>query len=113
MRMHLCRYPGCSDMIETTAPYCRDHMEPMANAERDRLNALPNMAEWYNSHRWRVLRSQVIADQGGLCAVCGTRRSLQVHHKQRPRGNPSLFWARENLEALCKPCHEATYHGGE
>jgi 5-methylcytosine-specific restriction endonuclease McrA len=108
-RMDICRFPGCLDPIEHGARYCPDHREPMANAERDRLASLPNMAEWYNSHRWRSLRAQVIADQAGNCAGCGRVAALQVHHKAQPKGNPSLFWARGNLVGLCKACHEATY----
>lgn len=110
--MHLCRYPGCADMTAMGSPWCDDHRPAMAQAERDRLDSLPNMEAWYNSAKWRNLRAVVIAEQGGLCHRCGACKSLHVHHIRQPRGSQAAFFDRGNLVALCRSCHEGTYHGG-
>lgn len=61
---------------------------------------------------WSRIRMEVIVDQGGKCAHCGMtnaehkakyKKSLTVHHKILYR--LTLSNERENLEALCLPCH--------
>ena len=51
--------------------------------------------------RWTKLRAQIIARDQGRCTVCGSRRALQVHHRDdNPFNNdPS------NLQTLCWWCH--------
>jgi hypothetical protein len=61
---------------------------------------------------WDRIRMEVIVEQGGQCARCGMtmeehkkkyKKSLGVHHKALYRLDPSNN--RQNLEALCLPCH--------
>jgi 5-methylcytosine-specific restriction protein A len=42
-----------------------------------------------------------------MCVQCGTRASAEVHHKLPLRTYPHLKYVLDNLEALCKPCHQA------
>jgi 5-methylcytosine-specific restriction endonuclease McrA len=65
-------------------------------------------AKPYANPRWRRLRKQVLAEQP-LCALCARSGretpATVVDHVQPHRGDWNLFWARENLQALCATCH--------
>jgi 5-methylcytosine-specific restriction endonuclease McrA len=44
-----------------------------------------------------------------FCARAGRRTLATVVDHIRPhRGDQRLFWAGNNLQALCKPCHDST-----
>lgn len=47
------------------------------------------------------LRREVLARNGGLCATCNRRPSVEVDHIAGPSPEPS------NLQGLCHPCHQA------
>ncbi len=67
---------------------------------------------WYKSARWQRLRKQVLLDEPlCMCERCdgGRRRVLPsntVDHKIPHRGDPVLFWDRDNLQGLYKRCHD-------
>ena len=74
----------------------------------------------YNDPRWRPLREQVMARDGGLCQECLGRGILtpatQVHHRVSPfqRGLSQqdfdfYAWDLSNLEAICRDCHAAIH----
>lgn len=79
----------------------------------------------YNDPRWRPLREQVMARDGGLCQECLKQGRLtpatQVHHLVSPfivGLPPSDFefyaWNMDNLEAICHECHAAIHaHEGQ
>lgn len=64
----------------------------------------------YRRQRWRKLRLRQLQAQP-LCAFClerGTYTQASVaDHKIAHRGNETLFWDEENLQSLCKPCHDS------
>lgn len=70
--------------------------------------------KWYDTMRWRRLRTQVLVDQAYACAQCGqVQLRLDVDHIVRHDGDPGRFWNRQNLQALCGPCHtRKTNRGG-
>ncbi|MGV3515613.1 HNH endonuclease [Luteitalea sp.] len=74
---------------------------------------------WYNTQRWQRLRRQVLLDEPlCMCRWCegGKKRvrpSTVVDHKRPHRGDPILFWDRENLQGMNKRCHDSkTGRGG-
>ncbi|MBV9327469.1 MAG: HNH endonuclease [Chloroflexi bacterium] len=62
---------------------------------------------YLGSERWRLLRADVIRRAGYRCSACGRGGRLDVHHA---RGYRNLGNERpEELQALCRTCHEAIH----
>ena len=58
--------------------------------------------EYMQSKAWKSKRLAAIKYHGSKCAVCGSQRSLQVHHLTYERlGHERMT----DLEVLCKGCH--------
>lgn len=78
-------------------------------AERDRNVA---WRKWYKTARWQKLRMQVLIRDRFTCqmAECGrvegNTSQLVADHKIMHQGDEHLFWDEENLQCLCKPCHD-------
>ena len=68
----------------------------------------------YKGQAWKKLRAEYIKSVGGLCERCYQRGVVKpaeiVHHKEYVSpdniGDASVTLNRENLEALCRECHE-------
>ena len=69
----------------------------------------------YHTKQWREhLRPMVLLRDGYQCQRCGvsltkgrTRDTdAVVNHKTPHKGNPDLFADPNNLEAVCKRCHD-------
>jgi len=57
---------------------------------------------YYRTEWWRERRKEMIEDSAG-CDECGSRKHLQVHHKNYN----NLFKEKDSdLVVLCKSCHE-------
>lgn len=84
----------------------------IAPGERGRAQANPWRA-WYNTTRWRRLRWSILERDGFTCQWRGCGRiepnpsQLVADHKQPHRGDERLFWDENNLQTLCKPCHDS------
>lgn len=74
---------------------------------------------FYGSNAWKTCRREFAKSKGNMCERCyrkglivvGTKaRPLEVHHKQpiTPENinNPNITLNWDNLELLCKACHE-------
>lgn len=69
------------------------------------------MTNWFDSEIWAALRAAVLREEP-MCAVCFRDRgeevpSAEVAHFVAPEGNPTRFWNRVNLEAVCSVCYWA------
>lgn len=77
---------------------------------------------FYGTEAWKQCRIEFRKAKGGLCERClargiinaGSRKCpLQVHHKIRLTteniNDPSVTLNWDNLELLCKDCHEAEH----
>lgn len=77
----------------------------------ERLAASP-WRRWYNSARWQALRRATFLRDLYTCQWrgCGFTSAdtsrLIADHRQPHRGDEQLFWDADNLQTLCKPCHD-------
>lgn len=62
----------------------------------------------YGSTRWRKLRALVLNEEP-LCRLCErqgkTTAADTVDHIKEHKGDVALFYDRDNLQPLCRPCH--------
>ena len=74
---------------------------------------------FYTTRAWRKCRAAFLKDRGGLCEKCLARgiieagskdRPLEVHHKvpltSENVNDPMVALNWDNLQLLCKDCHE-------
>ncbi|MCB1476619.1 MAG: HNH endonuclease [Rhodobiaceae bacterium] len=80
----------------------------MALANRD--GALP-WRGWYKTARWQKLRWSVLVRDLFTCRMCkrieADTSKLVADHIKAHRGDEALFWDAENIQTLCKPCHDS------
>jgi 5-methylcytosine-specific restriction protein A len=66
---------------------------------------------WYKTARWQRLRWSVLVRDLFTCRKCSRIEAntsmLVADHKEPHRGSASLFWDEENLQCLCKGCHDS------
>lgn len=71
-------------------------------------------SQFYHSPAWRRCRAAYIAERvaadGGMCEECHTQPGYIVHHKHHVTpaniGNPDITLRNQNLEYVCKACHD-------
>jgi len=74
---------------------------------------------FYTTRAWKKCRAAFLQDRGGLCEKCLARgiieagskdRPLEVHHKipltAENVNDPKVALNWDNLQLLCKDCHE-------
>lgn len=65
---------------------------------------------WYKTARWQALRLTIFLRDLFTCKKCGhiegNTSLLVCDHKVPHRGDEHLFWDPENLQTLCKGCHD-------
>ena len=84
------------------------------------MNKDPVVEQFYTSWTWRRCKKAFAKSKGNLCERClakgiinpGTKKQpLETHHKvpltSANINNPSITLNWENLELLCKECHDA------
>jgi 5-methylcytosine-specific restriction protein A len=71
---------------------------------------------WYKLEIWdhpeTGLRIQQLRRKP-ICEACGRATATIVHHKRPHRGVWELFAAPNNLQSVCKPCHDGEIQRGE
>lgn len=72
---------------------------------------------WYKTARWRRLRWSILVRDLFTCQRCkkveSNTRLLVADHKKPHRGDEVLFWDAENLQCLCKACHDSVKQSEE
>jgi 5-methylcytosine-specific restriction endonuclease McrA len=67
---------------------------------------------FYKSVSWQIAREIKIRDANGKCERCGSLGE-EVHHKIRLTvlnvTNPEISLNQDNLELLCKKCHNTEH----
>ena len=73
--------------------------------------------KWYKSATWRKLRWQTLTKAMFTCAICGKLEGnttpLVCDHIIPHRGNAALFYDANNLQCLCKQCHDSVKQRSE
>ena len=99
-----CARPGCTAL--TTTAYCPAHTEARRQ-ERDLYRGSAR-ARGYD-HHWEAARRWYLAGHP-LCERCESAGrvtpAVLVHHIVPVEQSPALRLAVENLQALCRDCHE-------
>ena len=94
-----CLAPGCAALV--THGRCPAHYQ-----DRNLRRTTFAVRRWYRTVRWTRLRHEVLTESAYACAACGqVALVLDVDHITPHQGDPALFWARTNLQALCHLCH--------
>ena len=83
------------------------------------MNRSEEVENFYTSWTWRKCRKAFAESRGNLCERCMKRgviepgskdRPLEVHHKvpltQENMHDPKVALSWDNLELLCKTCHD-------
>lgn len=70
----------------------------------------PPWKAWYKLARWRLLRCKIFLRDLYTCRKCGLVEGntalLVCDHIKPHRGDARLFWDENNLQTLCKSCHD-------
>ena len=61
------------------------------------------------SSKWKRVRKAFVK-RNPTCAVCGTKKKLEIHHKKPFYLYPELELSYNNLETLCQRCHRLFGH---
>jgi len=99
-----CKAPLCPNCAEEGKSYCKEHARVIPPYD-PRPNASQRGYDW----RWQKLRKMYLK-HNPLCERCrGLGRVTladTVHHKKPVEDYPELRLDWDNLESLCRDCHE-------
>ncbi len=66
--------------------------------------------KWYKLARWRQLRLSILERDLFTCCRCNVPKAdtsqLVADHRIPHRGDEALFWDANNLQCMCKTCHD-------
>jgi len=101
-----CTYPGCGVLVDRPGK-CEKHAKQVRKEADSRR---PNASKRGYNHRWRKVRVEVLRRDGGLCQSCLkdglVTRASDVDHIV-PVAAGGAFYDHDNLQSLCRPCHQA------
>lgn len=76
----------------------------------------PALTSFYKSQAWRRTRAAYLESVNHICERCG-RPAVIVHHKRyltpEAVNDPDLALSFDNLEALCRDCHNKEHFEGK
>lgn len=105
---HPCGYPGCPNL--TDRRFCEGHASVM-NKRYEKYRRDPETRKRYG-RCWKRIRDSYVKAHP-FCEICYVKGVLvpveEVHHK-KPLSEGGTH-DRENLIALCKPCHSRIHAG--
>lgn len=74
-------------------------------------NSRPEWVKWYKNANWHRLRHSVLSREP-LCRFCKKKgiitEATVADHINPHRGDEKKFYDINNLQSLCKPCHDGT-----
>jgi 5-methylcytosine-specific restriction enzyme A len=101
-----CTQPGCPYTTEKGGLCDLHRKEQVGRYEQQRGHSA---SRGYNE-KWRQAREAYLREHP-LCAKCRENGRLEPatvgDHVKPHKGDPNLFWNRENWQPLCKRCHDA------
>jgi 5-methylcytosine-specific restriction enzyme A len=104
---HPCAHPGCGALVDAGQRLCPKHRKKVERTDRERRGSA--RARGYD-RRWERMRIDFLR-QHPLCVLCLakgiTTAANVVDHIVPHRGDRKLFDDPNNLQSLCKPCHDS------
>ncbi len=79
---------------------------PQQRSDHDRWRAQQPYRQLYASPAWKRLHDFILA-RDPICKVCDRAPSKVADHIRDHKGNNNLFFDRNNLRGVCKPCHDS------
>ena len=99
-----CKHPNCPELAPYGQAYCDTH-KPLHPTTEQR----PSANSRGYTKRWQKASKQYLQAHP-LCVRCLAAGRLPtatvVDHITPHRGDQTLFWDKNNWQALCKPCHD-------
>lgn len=109
-----CATPGCGRL--TDGRFCDAHEREHHRDHDQKRRAAQPWRAWYNTARWRVLRSWRLSTEP-LCRMCRdaglTTAASVADHIDPHRGDEAKFFDPENTQSLCKSCHDGAKQRAE
>ena len=100
---HPCAHPGCPELVPRGKKYCEKHKAMHPEEVRSAASRGYTAA-------WRKASKAFLRDVHPLCRECLKEgryvKATVVDHIVPHRGDPNLFWDRNNWQGLCKRCHD-------
>lgn len=94
-----CRYPGCSNLVESG--YCGVHRGAAEGMRDEEMRRLYQTREWRRIRAWQLVKEP-------WCAQCLRAnkfvQATDVHHINRHCGDRAEFF-NGPLQSLCHSCH--------
>ena len=82
-----------------------------AELARQRKRQIEEKEAFYASPEWKLLRDEVIKEQGRICRLCRTAidsdADVTVDHVRPRSKHPELALSKGNLQVLCRPCNSS------
>ncbi len=103
------RVSAIKPLIGRLATPTREAAEAERHRQRDRVQP---WRAWYKTARWQKLRMSVLVrdlftcQMKGCCRIEADTSQLVADHKIPHHGDETLFWNENNLQCLCKSCHD-------
>jgi len=106
-----CRAPGCPG-FQVSGGYCHDHQDRAKRYTKEQAKAYnkkrgTTTEQGYGAN-WQKVRRYVLSSQP-LCYRCNSRGTTTpatlVHHDDNDSHNNAL----NNLQSLCRDCHERVH----
>jgi 5-methylcytosine-specific restriction endonuclease McrA len=80
--------------------------EPKVKSDKDYIP----YEEQLQDKRWEAFRKFVFAVRGKKCEMCGGTHILQVHHPKYKTGKLAWEYTCNEVQVLCKECHEKVHN---
>lgn len=81
-------------------------LKPSESKEKSRID----YAKQLEDARWKAFRTFVFAVRGKKCELCGSTHILQVHHPKYRNGRLAWEYTCNEVQVLCKSCHEKVHN---
>jgi len=104
----LCTYPGCNTLVDGSESKCAVHRtEYKKSLSKKRIR--PEYDKWYNTSLWANIRKRKLGEEP-LCQECLKYDEYVtaniVDHIIPHKGLWNIFVDYDNLQSLCKSCHD-------
>ena len=110
-----CRERGCPARVTSRDGYCDQHKKTNVTVERTRERDkrreqsphrhLYNLAAWERLRRLKFSINPMC--EGMVFGEACRNAATVVHHRKDHHGDTRLFFGLDNLQSLCKPCHDS------